>query len=97
MKKHIITFAAAILLTACGGSDGDVSTYDTCQIKQSSALLATDRAKDLSQCWGIRPTEDQQNALSQCRTLVSSYLASRYIVGHDVEYSVSSSSCPSSN
>jgi len=94
--KYIIISVAAILLSACGdgGSDGDASTYDTCQIQQSSALLATDRARDLSQCWRIQPTEDQRNALSQCKSLVSSYLSRQYVFGHSVEYSVSSSSCP---
>lgn len=94
--KYIIISTAAILLTACGGggSDGDASTYDTCQIEQSSALLATDRAKDVSQCWKIQPTEDKQNALSQCKTIVSNYISRQYLLGHQVQYSVSSSSCP---
>lgn len=106
--KYLSIFLFASLLASCGGddkssaskisgskgSDGDVSTYDTCQITQSNALFASDRSADLSQCWSIKPTRDQTNALSQCRALVSNYIGNRYVVGHSVEYSVASTSCP---
>lgn len=94
--KYIFIFLATTLLSACGegGSDGQASTYDTCRITQSSALFAADRAKDVSQCWRIQSTSDQQNALSQCGTLTSNYISKEYIFGHTVDYSISSSSCP---
>jgi hypothetical protein len=95
--KYFLIPVMTILLSACGGeggSDGDASTYDTCQITQSSALFSADRAKDVSQCWTIRATEDKNNALAQCETLASNYIAREYMVGHSVDYQVSSSSCP---
>lgn len=95
--KYLLIPACVLLLTACGGdssSDGKASTYDTCRITDSSALFASDRANDIAQCWTISSTSDQQNAIAQCSSLVSSYIASEYLIGHSVQYSVSSSSCP---
>ncbi len=95
--RYFLLPIATFLLFACGGeggSDNDPSTYDTCRITQSSAALASDRARDLSQCWSIQPTSDKQSALAQCKSRVSSYLASEYLFGPSVEFSVTSSSCP---
>ena len=93
--KYIFVFLAALSVSACvdDSSDGDASTYDTCQITDSGASSADDLARDVSQCWSIRPTEDKQNALSQCRSRVASYRANEDI-GYSVEYAVNSSSCP---
>jgi hypothetical protein len=97
--KYLCILLCAFLLTGCGGSgsggsDGDASTYDTCEITQSDALFASDRAKDTSQCWSIKPTEDQTNALNQCKVLVNDYIANEYTFGHSVKYLVGSTSCP---
>jgi hypothetical protein len=95
MKYALIGLLAA-LLAACGDGDSDKSTYNTCRITDSGALLAAERANDIAQCWDIRHTKDKNDALGQCNTLVSSYMGRNYTFGHDITYQVSSSACPPS-
>ncbi|MDO6620854.1 hypothetical protein [Shewanella sp. 6_MG-2023] len=96
MKKTLLL--SIFLLSACGGSNSDGSskeTYSSCQITASSALLASDMTKDLSQCWNASGNgyESQEDALQWCRQTVENYIASTYIVGHDVQFIAKSTYC----
>lgn len=99
MKKFIPLMVSFSLLAACGGggenSDGsDATTYSSCTITQSDAVLAADRAKDLNQCWDGVNYEEQSLALNWCKDKVSAYIGSEYVFGHSVEYKVTSTNCP---
>jgi hypothetical protein len=91
-----ISFAIFALLSSCAAENSDGSdprTYSSCSITDSSALLASDRAKDISQCWDGVDYKEKSLALDWCAGLVSNYIAENYLVGHSVEYMVSSTNC----
>lgn len=99
MKRFLAVVPILTILSACGGgsenSDGSkASTYTSCTITSSEALLADDRATDLQQCWDGVDYEEQNLALSWCRQKVSAYIDDQYAFGHPVEYEVASTNCP---
>lgn len=99
MKPLLAVLPMCAILVACGGggdnSDGSKSTtYSSCTITQSEALLAADRATDLQQCWDGVDYEEQNLALNWCQQKVSAYIDSAYTLGHSVEYEVASTNCP---
>ncbi|MCE9677809.1 hypothetical protein LZP69_01205 [Shewanella sp. AS1] len=96
--RKILIFFITLLLTACGGSNSDGSdktTYSSCKITKSGALLASDRDYDLNQCWNATGNgyESKGDALQWCEKTVNAYIASRYTVGHSVEYMIESTYC----
>ncbi len=97
--KKVMFILLMSTLSGCGGtnSDGsDKSTYSSCKIIQSSALFASDREHDLSQCWNASGNgyESQGNAMQWCASTVDSYMSERYLMGHSVTYSIGSTYCP---
>lgn len=70
MKRLITVLATAFILTACGGSENSdgskKSTYSSCSITKSEALLAGDRANDLKQCWDGVSYKEQNLAMKWC-------------------------------
>ena len=96
MRNTAIVVFWVMSMTGCGGenSDGsDATTYSSCRISNSEALLASDRSIDLAQCWDGVDYKKQSTALAWCSQQVSSYISSEYIFGHTVEYSVASTNC----
>lgn len=95
--KKLMALAIIIGLTACGGgtnSDGSSkSTYTSCSITNSKALLASDRATDVSQCWDDVDFKNKSLARDWCTKKVNAYMG-KYIFGHDIEFMVSSTNCP---
>ncbi len=95
--KRLAIMIMPFLVIACGAenSDGsDATTYSSCSITNSAAILASDRAKDISQCWDGVDYKDESLARDWCAGKVSSYIASEYLIGHPVEYKVASTNCP---
>ena len=97
MRKLLI-LSAIFALSACGGSNDDgssKSTYSSCKITSSEALFATDRDKDLQQCWnaGGNGYESQGDAMQWCEQQVNAYIANNYLLGHTVSYAVESTNC----
>lgn len=90
-----LLLATCISLTGCSeNSDGsNATTYSSCSITESSAILASDRANDVSQCWDGVDYEEQSLALDWCRTQTNTYMA-RYTFGHDIKFAVASTNCP---
>jgi len=97
MKTKLITIlGCALLVSSCGGknSDGsDKTTYSSCSITESSALLASDRARDISQCWDGVDIEEKSLALDWCGKKASAYMG-RYLIGHSYKIKVASTNCP---
>jgi len=97
--KKIFLALFLVGITGCGGENSDGSdklTYSSCKITSSSALLASDREHDLSQCWNASGSgyEGQGDAQQWCEKQVNSYIANRYVFGHSVVYGVESTYCP---
>ena len=95
--KKIIILASCILATSCGSdnSDGsDATTYTSCSITSSEAILAGDRANDVSQCWDGVNYGEKSTATSWCAEQVTAYISSEYTFGHTVQYQVASTNCP---
>lgn len=89
-----VTLLSAMLITSCSNSDGsDPTTYSSCSITSSSALFATDRARDVSQCWDGVDYEEYSLANNWCASKVNSYM-SRYVFGHSIQFQVASTNCP---
>lgn len=102
MKKIVYKVIAyscvTFFIVACGSenSDGSLkSTYSSCKITSSSALLAADREKDLSQCWNASGDgyESAGDAKQWCASEANTYISNTYLIGHSVEYSVDSTYC----
>jgi len=95
LMRNSIFIGIFLLSVGCGeNSDGsDKSTYSSCSIVSSSAVLAADRARDVSQCWDGVDYRERSLAMDWCAKKVNRYMA-RYIVGHDIQYQVSSTNCP---
>ena len=55
--------------------------------------MASDRAKDVSQCWDGVNYREKSLAMDWCAKKVTDYMG-KYILGHDVKYQVSSTNCP---
>lgn len=94
--KLIIILGFSIFLASCGGTNSDgsnKSTYSSCSITESSALLASDRARDISQCWDGVNIEEKALALDWCGKKASAYME-RYIIGHSYKIQVASTNCP---
>ncbi len=87
MKKFLMMLVTAVALTGCGGGD-TVDSYNVCRITSSSAALASDRAKDLKQCWSGLNIKSKNKALSVCQQEASRYMAREYLVGHPYEVQV---------
>ncbi len=110
MKKLMVVLVSvvALNLTACGGeddvaisdiinSDGSLAfTYSSCSIRDSGALLASDRATDLQQCWDGADflSTEKDKALQWCKEITSEYMGQRYTIGHPYEYQVLDTNCP---
>ena len=96
MKKLFILIAIFIL-SACGsnGDGSSKSTYSSCKIISSKALLAADRDNDLKQCWNADGNgyESQGDAMQWCAKQVNAYIANQYVFGHTVTYAVESTNC----
>lgn len=97
--KRIILASVAVALFGCGGSNSDgssKSTYSSCKITQSSALLASDRDRDLKQCWNApgKGYESMGDAMQWCESQINAYIANTYLVGHNVTYVAESTYCP---
>lgn len=93
-----IVSAACIVLSCAScapeNSDGsDATTYSSCSITKSSAIFASDRAHDVSQCWDGVNYEEKSLASDWCGKKVNSYMG-RYTFGHSIQYKVSSTNCP---
>lgn len=98
MKRLLTVLPLCTILAACGGggenSDGSkTATYSSCSITKSEALLASDRATDLQQCWDGVDYEEENLALNWCQKKVSAYIDASYVFGHSVEYEVASTNC----
>jgi hypothetical protein len=96
MRNIAIVAFLMVSITGCGGenSDGsDATTYSSCRISNSEALLASDRSNDLAKCWDGVDYKEQSTAQAWCSQQVSSYISSEYILGHTVEYKVASTNC----
>lgn len=98
--KYLAVLFVTVVLSACGGTNDDgssKSTYSSCKITKSEALFAEDRDQDLKQCWNAAGNgyESQGDALQWCERQVNSYIASKYLVGHTVQYAVESTNCKS--
>lgn len=95
MRNFILTLIALSMLTGCGeNEDGSSrSTYSSCRIISSEALLGSDRTNDLNQCWDGVDIESQAEAMQWCAGLVNSYISNRYIFGHTVSYALASNNC----
>lgn len=95
--KKIILICVALTLSACGSNEdgSSKSTYSSCKITSSQALYASDRSKDLSQCWNASGDgyESKGDALQWCTQKVNDYIASEYIFGHSVAFSTESTYC----
>ena len=95
--QKVFILAVCILVTSCGSvnSDGsDATTYTSCSITSSEALLAGDRASDVAQCWDGLDYKEKSLALTWCTQQVTTYIGARYIFGHAVQYTVASTNCP---
>jgi hypothetical protein len=96
-KKTLLILAFSLTTISCSSenSDGsDATTYSSCDITSSSAIFASDRELDVSQCWDGVNFEEKSLALSWCAELVNTYISDRYLIGHAVEYQVASTNCP---
>ncbi len=97
MKIKLITIiGCALFVSSCGGSNSDGSdktTYSSCSITDSSALLASDRARDIRQCWDGVDIKEKSLALDWCSKKASTYMG-RYIFGHSYKIKVASTNCP---
>ncbi|MCG7496661.1 hypothetical protein MHO82_07285 [Vibrio sp. Of7-15] len=103
MKK---IFVAATLLALAGCNSEDSSSYNynsssnsysSCRIIKSEAADASDRTKDLQQCWSAfgNGYSSKSMALSWCEREVTDYMRANYLFNdHNVTYQVSTSSCP---
>lgn len=96
--RCILLASFIIFTTGCGSnSDGsDKTTYSSCKITSSNAILASDRNHDLSQCWNAPNNgyESQGDAIQWCEKQVNSYISNRYLFGHSVKYTAESTYCP---
>ncbi|PID64130.1 MAG: hypothetical protein CR974_00200 [Gammaproteobacteria bacterium] len=94
MKKLTLCGVVAVFLFGCDSDPveslaGSGSAYTKCEITDSGALLAKDRARDVRQCWDNFSVKDQNEALQHCHHLASAYIASQYVVGHSFKIQVS--------
>ncbi len=96
--KALFILITVFSLSACGPTNNDGSsklTYSSCKIISSNALFASDRDKDLRQCWNAAGNgyESKGDALQWCEREVNAYLSKEYLFGHTVTYSVESTNC----
>ncbi|EWH12072.1 hypothetical protein DS2_00070 [Catenovulum agarivorans DS-2] len=95
--KYLYCLAFVFSIVACSSenSDGsDKSTYSSCSITDSDALFASDRAKDVAQCWDGANIEEKHLAMDWCKKKVTGYMGDEYLIGHSVTYQVASTNCP---
>ena len=100
MKKILFLTLIAILFVGCDeelapkNSDGSKkTTYSSCSITSSNAIFASDRAKDVSQCWDGVSYKEKSLAMDWCAKKTNAYMG-KYIFGHSITYQVSSTNCP---
>jgi hypothetical protein len=94
IKLGSILICSLFVASCVENSDGsDATTYSSCSITSSGATFASDRARDVSQCWDGVDYEEKSLALSWCGEKVNTYMG-RYIFGHSIQYVVSSTNCP---
>ncbi len=95
--RKLLMLTAVLVLSACGSNDdgSSKSTYSSCKITSSGALLAGDRDSDLSQCWnaGGNGYESKGDAMQWCAKQVNAYIANNYVFGHSVNYALESTYC----
>ena len=101
MREVIILM---ILILVMGGveesknSDGsEKTTYSSCSITSSEAILMSDRTNDNNQCWDGVNYKEYSLADDWCKGKVYNYMNSRYSIGHKIEYRISSTNCISSS
>ena len=95
--KTILLCAASLMIAGCNveNSDGsDKRTYSSCSITESEALFASDRARDVAQCWDGVNYEEKSLALNWCSKKVNEYMGQHYTFGHTIKYQVASTNCP---
>jgi len=96
--KIALFLLCSSILASCGGdtnSDGSNKlTYSSCSITESNALLASDRASDIQQCWDGVDIKEKSLALDWCQKKVATYIGNKYVFGHSVTFKVSSTNCP---
>ena len=94
--KPLAILICSLALTSCGGENSDgssKSTYSSCSITESHAILASDKARDVSQCWDGVNYKEKSLALDWCSKKVNTYMG-RYVFGHTIKYQVTSTNCP---
>ena len=95
--KKLIFISISLLFIGCGTNDdgSSKSTYSSCKITSSGAIFASDRVKDLEQCWNAPNGgyESQGDALAWCASKVTKY-TSKYTLIPGIEYAVESTNCP---
>jgi len=100
MNKSIISivFAAGLSLVGCGTNDdgSSMSTYSSCKITKSEALLNRDRANDLQQCWNFPNDgfESKVAADAWCSEKVLDYKTKYEFNPHKIEYNSELTNCP---
>ena len=96
--KYLIILTISLIIIGCGANDDGSSktTYSSCKITHSSALLTTDKNDDLSQCWNAsgKGYESKGDALAWCQVEINTYMSKKYVLGHTIEYAVESTFCP---
>lgn len=98
--KKIFVAATLFALAGCNSEDSShynpsSSSYSSCRIIQSEALLASDRTQDLKQCWNaLGGYYSKSSALSWCEREVTDYMRRNYSHIHSVTLQVSTSNCP---
>ena len=96
MQKLIFISISLLFIGCVTNDDGSSkSTYSSCKITSSSAIFASDRVKDLKQCWNAPNGgyESKGDALAWCASEVTRY-TSKYILVPSVEYVIESTYCP---
>ncbi|OPX27182.1 MAG: hypothetical protein B1H07_02180 [Campylobacteraceae bacterium 4484_166] len=79
-----ILIVSSFLFVGCGSDDDkstyNKSTYTTCKITNSTALLAENRERDERQCWSDGSQTDKTKALTWCTNKAYDYCNAQYMI-----------------